>query len=88
MAPMPFQVRPGVRAFSVHAAAAVLIAFAAAAGADALQQTSGQPRAATSASSDGGLPPLIDRELFFGNPEISTGTISPGGAIVTMELQK
>jgi dipeptidyl aminopeptidase/acylaminoacyl peptidase len=83
MAPMPFQVRPGVRAFSVHAAAAVLIAFAAApAGADALQQTSGQPRAATSASSDGGLPPLIDRELFFGNPEISTGTISPDGRYI------
>jgi hypothetical protein len=36
MAPMPFQVRPGVRAFSVHAAAAVLIAFAAAAGAATL----------------------------------------------------
>jgi hypothetical protein len=41
MAPMPFQVRPGVRAFSVHAAAAVLIAFAAAAGADALPEMGG-----------------------------------------------
>ena len=26
-----------------------------------------------------GLPPLIDRELFFGNPEIATATISPDG---------
>ena len=43
------------------------------------QETSGQPRAATRASSDGGLPPIIDRELFFGNPEISSGTISPDG---------
>jgi dipeptidyl aminopeptidase/acylaminoacyl peptidase len=67
------------RVFSIHAAAAALIAVTAGtAGADALQQTSGQPRAAT-ATSDGGLPPLIDRELFFGNPEIATGTISPDG---------
>ena len=80
---MALPVPTGVRFFSLHAAAAVLIAFAAApAGADALQQTSGQPRAATSASSDGGLPPLIDRELFFGNPEISTGTISPDGRYI------
>src|SRR6185436_4972741 len=28
------------------------------------------------------LPPLIDRELFFGNPEIATGTISPDGKFV------
>jgi dipeptidyl aminopeptidase/acylaminoacyl peptidase len=27
----------------------------------------------------GTLPPIIDRELFFGNPEIATGTISPDG---------
>ena len=83
MAPMTLQVPSGVRACSVHATAAVLIAFAAAtAGAHALQQTGNQPRAATRSSSDGGLPPLIDRELFFGNPEISTGTISPDGRYI------
>jgi len=33
-------------------------------------------------SSQAGLPPLIDRQLFFGNPEISTATISPDGRYV------
>src|SRR5688500_16252352 len=67
------------RAFSVHAAAVALaVLTAGAARADGIQQTSGRPRPST-ATSDGGLPPLIDRELFFGNPEIATGTISPDG---------
>jgi hypothetical protein len=26
----------------------------------------------------GGLPPIIDRELIFGNPEIAAAQISPG----------
>ena len=25
------------------------------------------------------LPPVIDRELFFGNPEITSATLSPDG---------
>lgn len=29
-----------------------------------------------------GLPPLIDRELFFGNPEISSATLSPDGRYI------
>jgi dipeptidyl aminopeptidase/acylaminoacyl peptidase len=29
-----------------------------------------------------GLPPLIDRELFFGNPEISSATLSPDGKFI------
>jgi dipeptidyl aminopeptidase/acylaminoacyl peptidase len=29
------------------------------------------------------LPPLIDRELFFGDPEISRGQISPDGAFIS-----
>ena len=29
--------------------------------------------------SPAGLPPLLDRELFFGNPEISGAQISPDG---------
>jgi dipeptidyl aminopeptidase/acylaminoacyl peptidase len=67
------------RVLAVPVAAAALTFFVvSSAGVGAMQQTSGQPRAAT-ASSDGGLPPLIDRELFYGNPEISTGTISPDG---------
>ena len=35
----------------------------------------------TIASAQGGLPPLIDREIFFGNPEIAGAQISPDGNI-------
>ena len=31
------------------------------------------PAPARTSAIDAGLPPLIDRELFFGNPEIATG---------------
>ncbi len=31
-------------------------------------------------SNNASLPPLIDRELFFGNPEITSATLSPDGA--------
>jgi dipeptidyl aminopeptidase/acylaminoacyl peptidase len=64
----------------LHIAALIALVAVGSAGVDAIQQTSGQPRAAT-ATSDG-LPPLIDRELFFGNPEIATGTISPDGKFI------
>jgi dipeptidyl aminopeptidase/acylaminoacyl peptidase len=30
----------------------------------------------------GGLPPLIDRQLFFGNPEITSATLSPDGRYI------
>jgi hypothetical protein len=33
----------------------------------------------TTAAQNGKLPPLLDRELFFGNPEISGAQISPDG---------
>ena len=29
-----------------------------------------------------GLPPLIDRELFFGNPEVASATLSPDGKFI------
>jgi dipeptidyl aminopeptidase/acylaminoacyl peptidase len=29
-----------------------------------------------------GLPPLIDRQLFFGNPEITSATLSPDGSYI------
>jgi hypothetical protein len=32
---------------------------------------------------NGKLPPLIDRELFFGNPEISGAQISPDGKFIS-----
>ena len=35
------------------------------------------------AAQSGKLPPLIDRELFFGNPEISGAQISPDGRFVS-----
>jgi len=66
----------------IQFAAALIALGAAGASVDAIAQTSGRPRATTSASSDAGLPPLIDRELFFGNPEIATGTISPDGKYI------
>jgi dipeptidyl aminopeptidase/acylaminoacyl peptidase len=40
------------------------------------------PAAAQPAPSDSGLPPLVDRELFFGNPEIAGGQISPDGGFI------
>lgn len=37
------------------------------------------PKSGASASQVAGLPPLIDREILFGNPEIATPLISPNG---------
>ena len=37
---------------------------------------------AASASAQNGLPPLIDREIFFGNPEIASAQISPDGKFI------
>jgi dipeptidyl aminopeptidase/acylaminoacyl peptidase len=37
---------------------------------------------ATTAAAQNGLPPLIDREIFFGNPEITGATISPDGKYI------
>ncbi len=34
---------------------------------------------------DGGLPPLIDRELIFGNPEISGAQLSPDGKYLAFQ---
>jgi dipeptidyl aminopeptidase/acylaminoacyl peptidase len=34
------------------------------------------------AAAQSGPPPLIDRQLFFGNPEISTATLSPDGRYI------
>jgi hypothetical protein len=39
-------------------------------------------QAAPAPSQQSGLPPLIDRELFFGNPEIASATISPDGKYI------
>src|ERR1041385_6954860 len=38
------------------------------------------PAAAKSAES--GLPPIIDRELIFGNPEIAAAELSPNGKYI------
>jgi hypothetical protein len=38
---------------------------------------------ALSSAQSGKLPPLIDRELFFGNPEISGAQISPDGRFIS-----
>ncbi len=36
----------------------------------------------SSAAAQNGLPPLIDREIFFGNPEIASAQISPDGKFI------
>ena len=38
--------------------------------------------AAQPAAAQGGLPPLLDRELYFGNPEIAGAQLSPDGQYV------
>ncbi len=38
---------------------------------------------ATAAPAKGGAPPLLDRELFFGDPEISAAQISPDGKFIS-----
>src|SRR6266487_2928306 len=42
----------------------------------------GLDQARQTPSQQSGLPPLIDRELFFGNPEIASATISPDGKYI------
>ena len=37
---------------------------------------------APAAGTDGGLPPIIDRDLFFGDPEIAGAQISPDGQFI------
>lgn len=37
---------------------------------------------ATTTAAQTGLPPLIDREIFFGNPEIASASISPDGQYI------
>ena len=37
---------------------------------------------ASSAAAQNSLPPLIDREIFFGNPEIASAQISPDGKFI------
>ena len=49
--------------------------------ANAQQTKSVNPTAKSPTSA--GLPPLIDRELFFGNPEIGGAQISPNGKFIT-----
>jgi dipeptidyl aminopeptidase/acylaminoacyl peptidase len=62
-------------------AVAVLVLLTAAPSVRADQATAKPPATAAPVRTqiDPALPPLIDRELFFGNPEIATGTISPDG---------
>ena len=43
-------------------------------------QTAAAPVAPKSAAA--GLPPVLDRELFFGNPEIAGAQLSPDGKYI------
>jgi dipeptidyl aminopeptidase/acylaminoacyl peptidase len=54
-------------------ALAILVSVAGAAGTAAAQAQSASP----------GVPPVIDRELFFGDPEISGAQISPDGRFIS-----
>jgi hypothetical protein len=40
------------------------------------------PAAGAQEKKAGGLPPLIDRELIFGNPEIAAAELSPNGQYI------
>jgi hypothetical protein len=68
---------PARRAFRRRLAAAAC-AFAFTGGALGAQA----PATASKPAAQAGLPPLIDRELFFGNPEIATATLSPDGKYI------
>jgi hypothetical protein len=59
------------------ATAALVLALAS----PALAQGAATARAAGAAQATG-LPPLLDRELFFGNPEITGAQISPDGQYI------
>src|SRR5262245_36363353 len=41
-----------------------------------------KPAAKTAPAAAPGLPPLLDRELFFGNPEIAAAQLSPDGKYI------
>jgi dipeptidyl aminopeptidase/acylaminoacyl peptidase len=43
------------------------------------------PQSKDKQASPGGLPPLIDRELLFGNPEISGAQLSPDGKYLSFQ---
>jgi dipeptidyl aminopeptidase/acylaminoacyl peptidase len=62
----------------------VVALILAAAGPALAQGTTGRPATELPglAKSPAGLPPVIDRELFFGNPEISGAQISPDGRYI------
>ncbi len=76
---MPYAIvrRGTLRLGSVACALVVATAARGAAGVPAGLQP--PPPAAQTAGPTSGLPPLIDRELFFGNPEIAGATLSPDG---------
>ncbi len=76
MPDMPSIIRSAPICLAVFAVAAAGIA-AAERGPDGESQVA--PAAPASQAAPAGLPPLIDRELFFGNPEISGATLSPDG---------
>src|SRR6266542_5389890 len=82
---MKLHLASGVRLFSVRMMAVIaLVLGVGAAGAGAIQQPPAQRPAPAPArtSIDPRLPPIIDRELFFGNPEFASGTLSPDGRYI------
>jgi hypothetical protein len=44
--------------------------------------SAGRTHAGSGVQTLAGLPPIIDRELFFGNPEITGAQISPDGRFI------
>ena len=65
---------------SVSSLAALSVAGALAVPARAAAFDTPAPRKAAAATT--GLPPLLDRELFFGNPEIAAAQLSPDGRYI------
>ena len=64
----------------VSSSAVLFVAGAVAVPRLAALDTPATPKAAAAATT--GLPPLLDRELFFGNPEIAAAQLSPDGQYI------
>ena len=83
---MPQPLLPGARAFWIRlaftACAVVLTAASSVATGRNPDLRPAPDQAAPARNPQSGLPPLIDRELLFGNPEIAGATLSPDGKYI------
>src|SRR5476649_2911579 len=60
-----------------------LLLMATALGAQILIAQTKDGKDANKKASSSGMPPLVDREIFFGNPEIAGAQLSPNGKVLS-----